>query len=151
MVAAKLELGDTQTLAHQENGVWVLNEIPNYAEELAKCQRYFINLKGQYGTYFRYGIANAFSSTIAMAEIPLPVTMRTASPALATSNVHLQSGGTTIEVTGVTFRGLGPNAVYVDLAVASGLTTGAMYLVKGDHPVGGGVTNDGYFQISCEL
>jgi len=30
ITAAKLELGDTQTLAHLENGVWVLNEIPNY-------------------------------------------------------------------------------------------------------------------------
>ena len=39
--AAKLELGTTQTLAHQENGVWVLNEIPNYGEQLARCQRYF--------------------------------------------------------------------------------------------------------------
>ena len=38
--AAKLELGDTQTLAHQENGVWVLNEIPNYADEMAKCAQY---------------------------------------------------------------------------------------------------------------
>ena len=41
VVAFKLELGNAQTLAHQENGQWVLNEIPNYAEELAKCQRYF--------------------------------------------------------------------------------------------------------------
>lgn len=40
--AVKLELGETQTLAHQdESGNWVLNEIPNYAEELAKCQRYY--------------------------------------------------------------------------------------------------------------
>lgn len=41
ILAVKLELGSTQTLAHQENGKWVLNEIPNYAEELRKCQRYF--------------------------------------------------------------------------------------------------------------
>lgn len=39
--AAKLELGSTQTLAHQENGVWVLNEIPDFGEELAKCQRFY--------------------------------------------------------------------------------------------------------------
>ena len=39
--AVKLEFGDTQTLAHEENGVWVLNEIPNYADQLARCQRYF--------------------------------------------------------------------------------------------------------------
>ena len=42
MLAAKLELGAQQTLAHQDaDGNWVLNEIPNYAEELAKCQRYY--------------------------------------------------------------------------------------------------------------
>ena len=40
-VAAKLELGDTQTLAHKENGVWVLNEIPDFGEQLRRCQRYF--------------------------------------------------------------------------------------------------------------
>lgn len=40
IVAVKLELGETQTLAHMENGVWVLNEIPDYGEELAKCQVY---------------------------------------------------------------------------------------------------------------
>lgn len=38
LIAAKLELGDTQTLAHQDsNGNWVLNEIPNYSKELLKC------------------------------------------------------------------------------------------------------------------
>lgn len=39
-LAAKLELGDTQTLAHKENGVWVLNEIPDFGEQLRRCQRY---------------------------------------------------------------------------------------------------------------
>lgn len=38
--AAKLELGSTQTLAHKENGVWVLNEVPDYGEQLRRCQRY---------------------------------------------------------------------------------------------------------------
>ena len=41
LTAAKLELGDTQTLAHKEGDTWVLNEIPNYATELMKCQRYY--------------------------------------------------------------------------------------------------------------
>lgn len=40
ILAAKLELGPTQTLAHQENGQWVLNEVPDYGEQLRKCQRY---------------------------------------------------------------------------------------------------------------
>jgi hypothetical protein len=38
--AVKLEFGPEQTLAHQENGAWVLNEIPDYGQELAKCQRF---------------------------------------------------------------------------------------------------------------
>lgn len=41
IIAAKLELGSTQTLAHLENGNWVLNEIPDYGEQLRKCQRYY--------------------------------------------------------------------------------------------------------------
>lgn len=43
ILAVKLELGSQQTLAHQENGVWVLNEIPDYGEQLWRCQRYFVN------------------------------------------------------------------------------------------------------------
>lgn len=38
--AVKLERGDQQTLAHQENGQWVLNEVPNYAEQYAICSQY---------------------------------------------------------------------------------------------------------------
>lgn len=41
ILAAKLEIGSTQTLAHLENGNWVLNEIPDYGEQLRKCQRYY--------------------------------------------------------------------------------------------------------------
>ena len=41
IVAVKLELGSQQTLAHQENGAWVLNEIPDYGEQLRRCQRYY--------------------------------------------------------------------------------------------------------------
>lgn len=42
IVAAKLELGPVQTLAHLDStGKWVLNEIPNYVEELNKCRYYY--------------------------------------------------------------------------------------------------------------
>ena len=40
-VAAKLELGSQQTLAHKDaNGNWVLNDIPDYGEQLRRCRRY---------------------------------------------------------------------------------------------------------------
>ena len=38
--AAKLELGSTQTLAHKEGDKWVLNEIPDFGEQLRRCQWY---------------------------------------------------------------------------------------------------------------
>ena len=41
ILAAKLELGSTQTLAHREGDKWVLNEIPDYGEQLRRCQRYY--------------------------------------------------------------------------------------------------------------
>ena len=45
--AMKLEFGDHQTLAHREGNKWVLNDPPpNYALELAKCQRYLMPFGG---------------------------------------------------------------------------------------------------------
>lgn len=42
IIAIKLELGDTQTLAHQDSsGNWILNEIPDFGEQLRRCQRFF--------------------------------------------------------------------------------------------------------------
>lgn len=40
VLAMMLEDGAQQTLAHQENGSWVLNELPDFCAELAKCQFY---------------------------------------------------------------------------------------------------------------
>ena len=36
-IAAKLEIGNTQSLVHQENGVWVLSDIPNYEDQWLRC------------------------------------------------------------------------------------------------------------------
>lgn len=72
--AIKLELGDTQTLAHKENEKWVLNEIPDFGEQLRRCQRYFVrvgpggNSPAGIGIY-RDGNINGW--------LPLPVEMRT--------------------------------------------------------------------------
>lgn len=70
--AIKLEVGDTQTLAHQENGVWVLNEIPDYWQELAKCQRYYIEFnKNVFSGFSNSAGSYAYVSTgIIMASEP---------------------------------------------------------------------------------
>ena len=73
--AAKLELGSEQTLAHQENGQWVLNEIPDYGQELAKCQRYLIAFKTSSNTRSFLAIGIAESASQYRAVLPTPVTM----------------------------------------------------------------------------
>ena len=42
--SAKLEVGDTQTLAYLKNGTRVMTEIPDFKTELLKCYRYFYRL-----------------------------------------------------------------------------------------------------------
>ncbi len=59
--AAKLEFGSRQTLAHRdEGGEWVLNEIPDYGEELARCQRYAMMYEANGNTllFMGYGLVD---------------------------------------------------------------------------------------------
>ena len=70
--AAKLEFGSSQTLAHKEGSKWVLNEIPDYATELAKCQRYFYKTQGAF-EYRGIAINQWYMNN---GTIELPVSMR---------------------------------------------------------------------------
>lgn len=76
ITAAKLELGPIQTLAHQENGVWVLNEIPNYALERVKCQRYQFDIIGNFIGPFNDIAIGTTNNGIAEFIISLPTSMR---------------------------------------------------------------------------
>lgn len=69
--AIKLELGSQQTLAHQENGVLVLNEIPDYGEQLRRCQRYYRAIP----MYSSYPAAVDTNKNL-LAALVLPVPMR---------------------------------------------------------------------------
>lgn len=89
--AVKLELGSQQTLAHQENGAWVLNEIPDYGEQLRRCQRYYQRLKASSG-YMRFGISQPYTDTAAGVFIPLQVEMRTTPSMFSSGNFALFAG-----------------------------------------------------------
>ena len=82
VVAMKLEPGIEQTLAHQENGVWVLNEVPNYQQELSKCQRYYYKI-GTFGMY-------PFDTASAIVTLKFPTTMRS-TPAIKVNGVAVGS------------------------------------------------------------
>lgn len=85
--AAKLELGDTQTLAHQEtSGNWVLHDLaPNPQQELAKCQRYQLVLDANGGVYSS-SVGSEAKTVIVF--IPTPVSMRI-SPMVVTEDLKL--------------------------------------------------------------
>ena len=89
--AVGLELGSQQTLAHQENGVWVLNEIPDYGEQLRRCQRYYQRLKASSG-YMRFGISQPYTDTAAGVFIPLQGEMRTVPTMSSSGNFALFAG-----------------------------------------------------------
>nr|DAG39450.1 MAG TPA: collagen I alpha 1 [Caudoviricetes sp.] len=94
-LAIKLERGSQQTLAHKENGAWVLNEIPKFGNQLAECQRYYYRL---YGTTQLFALtAPAFCSTggTVYISVALPVPMR-ALPVVSVHNTILEffGGGT---------------------------------------------------------
>ena len=65
-LAAKLEPGSQQTLAHQENGAWVLNEIPKFGNQLAECQRYCV-------AFNKYNCFLPADNNDFVVELPVPM------------------------------------------------------------------------------
>lgn len=96
--AVKLELGSQQTLAHQENGEWVLNEIPNYGEQLRRCQRYLIPINNWTRVRTSY-----YSGTALFFTVPIPSTMRTTPAILDPSGALAVQSVSGVDQAGFTF------------------------------------------------
>lgn len=142
MACIKLEIGDYSTLMSDELTPLPL---PDHAEELSKCQKYFTRLKELSSTKTNrgyLGFATGYNSTTAFAELPLPTTMYTGitTPTITFSTPELQRGSNIYSVSNVTLKGISSNNVIVELT-SSGLETGAMYLLR---------VQSGYIDISCE-
>ena len=104
ILAVKLELGDQQTLAHQDaSGSWVLNDPPpNKAQELLKCMRYQIAFDW-YQENFVAGYGETTSTTTANAFLPILTPMRT-TPTISNtdgSNWACKVIGTPVKITSI--------------------------------------------------
>ncbi|MBQ1792337.1 MAG: hypothetical protein II008_19330 [Oscillospiraceae bacterium] len=97
-LAAKLEIGSTQTLAHQENGAWVLNEVPDYAEELVKCQAYYYPLKNGVCTGYLTSGGTAYYMAI-----NTPCKMARAPTASLTGYIARTASGYSLHTPGASF------------------------------------------------
>lgn len=124
ILAAKLELGPTQTLAHQENGVWVLNEVPDYGEQLRRCLRHDYIL-GNASQNCPIGVGTAYSNDGVVCVIQLPEYMRT-NPAVSLSGeVQIRFSATQIlTATSVLNYGFSGDKVQLYFPGLSGLTPG---------------------------
>lgn len=141
--AVKLELGYQQTLAHQDaNGNWVLNEIPDYGEQLRQCQRYFVRIgvpaAQENGAI---GFANCVNTTLANSCINTPVTMR-AIPTATIKNIVLRKGITDFNVTACNIFSITGNGIYMNFT-SSGLTTGDTLLIR--------TVTGGYIDFTADL
>ena len=141
--AVKLELGPTQTLAHQENGVWVLNEVPEYGGQLRRCQRYFRRIApAQYA-----GFARGYAYNASSVRVMIPFeTMRT-SPTLNLNNATgiFASNSSAGDIFGLSFSGVWttPESVTFDVAKTGAFVDAKEYILRGD--------NNGYIDIIADL
>ena len=137
IVAVKLELGSQQTLAHQENGVWVLNELPDYGEELTKCMRYLQIISTPYDTSGN-GVAIGYANNTADLWVPIPLAVpmrKSPTPTIPTGGVSLfkvgKTSGSPKDVTKVTggwaMQTGGACTMRSLIFTASGLTAGETY------------------------
>ena len=115
IVAAKLELGSEQTLAHnegtEESPVWVLNEIPDYGEELARCKRYFERIAGKSGSTIGLGYGTVSSGYPGMVTIVTKIAPKRSDITAANINIvgtfyiqGPQKYGTSTPTSGINFK-----------------------------------------------
>ena len=113
--------------------------------ELAACQRYYFRQTGVAAGSTLAGTAIADTTTTAGPTIFAPVIMRTQPSAVDFSALRLSDGYTgVVNVTNITGVNYTTNAFAITATVASGLTTGRVYVLQSQ-------SASGYIGFSAEL
>lgn len=148
VIAVKLELGSTQTLARFDNATqtWILNDLPpNPTTELLKCQQYFVRYDSNF-TIFANGYA--YASNGISASIKLPVAMR-ANPTVSYENIYIANGAhnasNAIVVTSITGGNGGTIGFYSSTMICENgsLTTGELAVLQ--------IRNNGWIEFDANL
>ena len=143
ILAVKLELGSTQTLAHQDAaGNWVLNEVPKYSRELLDCRTYHVKF-GYADKYCILGSGVARDGTFVSITVPIPAELRTYPVAILTGVIIIRhSDEVNQSCTTLACDAIGVSSILLKIQ-ASGLTPGDAYeafLAPGN-----------YLDVSCDL
>lgn len=151
---AKIEYGTVQTVGHQENGEWVLDERPPvYQQELAKCQRCFYHIGGitEGNDLFPIGFGMALTETIVSVQLSLPVPMRIVPTVMYSGAFELvgkDSSGIfrafpVVNITPDSYNSC--NLVSMQVSVASGLGLGNMYSLRASNDA------SAFIELSAEI
>lgn len=123
VVAVKPELGSQQTLAHKEYGVWVLNEIPKFGDQLAECQRYLFaaNTLSKFAC-IGPGYISA-DGTEAIIVVPTPVSLRTVPVCTVNGTLYVDTSyGERVAVNSVSIFNVGNGSVCIHGAITGSAT-----------------------------
>ena len=114
VAAMKLECGDKQTLGYKDDsGNWKLFEIPDYSEDLAKCQRY--------GLFSGDGMLESVPLTGGYAMMPTPVTLRAKPVIVGNVVVYDMNTNQPIPDTTVSVHSVMGNGVLLQVSGTNGL------------------------------
>lgn len=123
-LAAKLELGPTQTLAHREGDKWVLNEVPDYGEQLRRCLRHDYII-GSNTDACPICTGTAYSSDSVIAVVDLPEVMRSNPAVVISGGIQIRFSATqNFTVSTVENYGFSGDKVQLYFSGLSGLTPG---------------------------
>ena len=120
-------------------------EYVNYQTSLANCQRYYAKMTAlNTGSYNVFGSGYGQSSTAGTMFVKYPVTMRAAAT-VSQSNLAVANPSVLQNVTAISNADCGSDTSQVSCTVASGLTTGAAYLLYASG------SSNAYIAFSAEL
>ena len=120
-------------------------EYVNYQTSLANCQRYYAKMTAlNTGSYNVFGSGYGQSSTAGTMFVKYPVTMRAAAT-VSQSNLAVANPSVLQNVTAISNADCGSDTSQVACTVASGLTTGAAYLLYASG------SSNAYIAFSAEL
>ena len=132
--AVKLERGFLSTLASKnESGDWVLNDAPpSFQQELAKCQRYQVELVSTADPEFGaigmcMGNTGSGASNFSIAICPLPVPMRIKPTVITSGLFRLQKSPNTLDVSSIAVDRLSENAISLNVTVQGTVSAGEIY------------------------
>ena len=135
--AVKLELGSVSTLA--------MDTAPNYAEELLKCQRYFVRLK-TVSTYGNFALCFNNSATEARCALPTPTRFRANPTVTFSGSFGLTIGSNVTKAcTNIAYSNRTEQTIALTCTVSDGLTVGGASMLCAVNDT------DAYIDISADL